>query len=533
MEPEATIDKTGQDSAIKTQTQNNLEAKNNQKVPTEVEEIVSDAESSGSGKSGRGILSNLTLHDSSTVPNLKRKRNTLNKRNLEDIKDSGPQDSTQKKLKNAKNEIQSPGFNSKSSPDKSSGNKIVSKRLQLKNDIESARLIEFLKKDGDIIDLDTLATPGKPKRLSPSKSQQEVVVKQFARDYSRSMSKNSITPKTPNSIRSLVASALITPPKIDYKELAQYNTVEVSLDAFLTEEELAEVFDSPPPQHVPAQSFRGIYLERKVFAQFVPSLQNTGLPPGEVVTEYYSLQIDQNICYFEYGVIEEPDAMQCQLHESYDFIESYCLTHRIKQLRTEIGFEEKREKLVYSLNQKLIDTIKQNQQFYFKHERRICDDPDTSFRVLQSQERSLKSKAAFNQDDRQFAVMRDLNSGSRRSGLNSTNASKNRVKSSMEDSSNLIEANLLQIPPSEEIFKIDLETKETDNKDQEVMAEENVLVSRHNPNLVDKDPQVNLREDVGQSDLDMIYDKFSHSNPLHEFVDIDINLEFRSSYEVS
>jgi len=110
------------------------------------------------------------LHDSSTVPNLKRKRNTLNKRNLEDIKDSGPQDSTQKKLKNAKNEIQSPGFNSKSSPDKSSGNKIVSKRLQLKNDIESARLIEFLKKDGDIIDLDTLATPGKPKRLSPSKS---------------------------------------------------------------------------------------------------------------------------------------------------------------------------------------------------------------------------------------------------------------------------------------------------------------------------------------------------------------------------
>ena len=129
--------------------------------------------------------------------------------------------------------------------------------------------------------------------------------------------------------------------------------------------------------------------------------------------------------------------------------------------------------------------------------------------------------------------MRDLNSGSRRSGLNSTNASKNRVKSSMENSSNLIEADLLRIPPSEEIFRIDLDTKEIGNRDQEVMAEENVLVSRHNPNLVDKDPQVNLREDVGQSDLDMIYDKFSHSNPLHEFVDIDINLEFRSSYEVS
>lgn len=54
------------------------------------------------------------------------------------------------------------------------------------------------------------------------------------------------------------------------------------------------------------------------------------MDPKEIVTEYYSLQIDQNYCYLEYGVIEEPDAMQCQLHESYDFIESYCICHKIK-----------------------------------------------------------------------------------------------------------------------------------------------------------------------------------------------------------
>lgn len=58
-------------------------------------------------------------------------------------------------------------------------------------------------------------------------------------------------------------------------------------------------------------------------------------------------------------------------------------------------------------------------------------------------------------------------------------------------------------------------------------------MTRHNPHLTDKDPLINVREDIGQSDIDMIYDKFSHSNPLHDFSDIDINLEFKSSYEVS
>ena len=198
------------------------------------------------------------------------------------------------------------------------------------------------------------------------------------------MSKNSITPKTPQSIRSIIASALITPPKIDYREIAQFNTVPLGDSVFLSTEQIEQVFNSPPPAVVPKSSFKGIYLERKVFSQYVPSLKEAALDKEEIVTEYYSLQIDQNYCYFEYGVIEEPDAMQCQLHESYDFIESYCLTHRVKQLRTEIGFEEKREKLVYSLNGNLIDTIKLNSELYFKHEKRICEDADVSFKVLQS-----------------------------------------------------------------------------------------------------------------------------------------------------
>lgn len=102
----------------------------------------------------------------------------------------------------------------------------------------------------------------------------------------------------------------------------------------------------------------------------------------------------------------------------------------MKQLRTEIGFEEKREKLVYSLSQKLVDTVKQNPELYFRHEGRICADPETSLRVLKSQERSRRSIALANQDDREIALVRDLNSGSRRSALASSKVSESRAKSS-------------------------------------------------------------------------------------------------------
>ena len=33
--------------------------------------------------------------------------------------------------------------------------------------------------------------------------------------------------------------------------------------------------------------------------------------------------------------------------------------------------------------------------------------------------------------------------------------------------------------------------------------------------------------------MDIIYDKLSHSNPLHDFSDIDINYEFKSQIELS
>jgi hypothetical protein len=280
-------------------------------------------------------------------------------------------------------------------------------------------------------------TPTKSKKASLSKSHvinpsvQQVIETNIA----RSVSKNSITPKTPQSIRSVLASTIVSPPKVDYREIAKYNVAATPEQVFLTPEQIDQVFSSAPPAMVPPNTFKGIYLERKVFAQYVPSVKAANLDAEEILTEYYSLQIDQNICYFEYGVIEEPDAMQCQLHESYDFIESYCLVHKIKQLRTEIGFEEKREKLVYSLNANLIDTIKEkNQEFYFKHEKRICEDADVSFQVLQSQEKANKVKQLISgatNEERELATMRELKSGSRRSALNSSNVANGRVKSTL------------------------------------------------------------------------------------------------------
>jgi len=132
----------------------------------------------------------------------------------------------------------------------------------------------------------------------------------------------------------------------------------------------------------------------------------------------------------------------------------------------------------------------------------------------------------FDQDDRQIAVVRELNSGSRRSGMQSTNVSSNRLKSTLGDGENQGAADLLAIP-------VPLEPEDAQSPAHQTLAEPTQQnISRHNPLLVDKDPMVNVREDIGQSDLEVMYDKFSHSNPLHDFVDIDIDTKFRGSYEV-
>lgn len=498
----------------------------------EKQTLNSQLDSAASYRSSKGLLNNLTVDDSNSASNQELSGSLLAKRDHQESGKYDAQDNVSKHIKttSAQKSPKKPGKNSakNKSLDKEGlvneaqqneqservAKRKGSKRERLRLSVKAGDLINQVKKEGDLISIDNL-TPAKGKKASQSKSHANSVSvkKNLLSQITRSVSKNSITPKTPQSIRSIVASTIVTPPKIDYSEIAQYNTVAVGEKVFLSEFELENVFNSQPPKIIPQSSFKGIYLERKVFSEHVPTLKEAQMDPKEIVTEYYSLQIDQNYCYLEYGVIEEPDAMQCQLHESYDFIESYCICHKIKQLRTEIGFEEKREKLVYSLNGNLIDTIKKNQDLYFKHEKRICENPDVSFQVLQSQEKANKVKQTIGTDERELAVMRELKSGSRRGNENSGGLRKGRVKTTLNGATN-----------SEDSDKMDIEQPETQTEAIQVQIE---------PQPQDKVPLVNVREDIGQSDLDIIYDKCSHSNPLHDFSDIDINYEFKNSMELS
>ena len=498
------------------------------------EEIFGQPDSVGSYRSAKGLLSNLTIEDSNSVSNQEMEGSVLAKRDKYDSRMSQDKDVVQKQLKvksakkSPKNKNQSPKHNK--SLDKEGLVEEIetktktrgTKRERIRQDIESTKLIEQVKIHGTLITLDNL-TPAKSKKPSISKSQvnTNLDLKVKRREQSKSASKNWITPKTPQSIRSILASTILSPPKVDYIDIAQFNNISVGDNVFLSKQEIDSVFNSKPPLMVPSSNFKGVYLERKVFSQYVPSLsKEVTIGLNEIVTEYYSLQIDQNYCYFEYGVIEEPDAMLCELHESYDFIESYCLAHRVKQLRIEIGFEEKREKLVYSLNLNLIDTIKQNGELYFKHSKRICEDPDTSFKVLQSQEKSKKTKETIGtgQDERELAITRDIQSGNRRSNQINSSGGGNRVKSvfSIADANNTGE----QLTGNQII-------------EEERLEQEEVQMQIEKVRVGDKEPLVNVREDIGQSDLDIIYDKLSHSNPLHDFSDIDINYEFKSQIELS
>jgi hypothetical protein len=70
-------------------------------------------------------------------------------------------------------------------------------------------------------------------------------------------------------------------------------------------------------------------------------------------------------------------------------------------------------------------------------------------------------------------------------------------------------------------------------EETEEVQENPVAAEPEEPKILDKDPMVNVREDIGQSDLDIIYDKLSHSNPLYEFNDLDINYEFKNQIEIS
>ena len=116
---------------------------------------------------------------------------------------------------------------------------------------------------------------------------------------------------------------------------------------------------------------------------------------------------------------------------------------------------------------------------------------------------------------------------SRRSNKQSSKATSNRIKSTIEEGH---QPDILELPQATEEIPVQSRESALDQSTEEHVFKN---VTRHNPHLVDKDPMVNVREDIGQSDLEVIYDKFSHSNPLHDFTDIDIHTEFRGQYEVS
>ena len=383
-----------------------------------------------------------------------------------------------------------------------------------------------------------------------------------------------------SKIPTIVSSQMLTPPKIDYREIAKFNTVPIQKDQpFLTEDQIRQVFSSKPPKYVPQSSFKGIYLERKVFGKYIAQ----PAPSQEAIfTEYYSLQIDMNYCYFEYGVVEEPECMKYELHENYDFIESYCLVRKLKQLRVDIGFEEKREKLVYSLNTNLIEKVKDCEEVYRFHKERICEDIETSYQVMQSQEKAGKVKKLFkgamlNVDeilssgekarlaeggvvDRR-SVLRSVGGGSELNfkpifeqtvvGAERAGRSEGRVvktkttidlglvrgKSSQNtfgDQKNdpikkfeHIKAETVRAPDgandveeSETTMIVEEKTKngETENSENGEKRPEGMEVEAgdEQPELVDVDPTVNVYEDLGQSDIEIIYDRMSHSNPLFE-----------------
>jgi len=269
------------------------------------------------------------------------------------------------------------------------------------------------------------------------------------------------TPKKINDPleESVVSAMILTPPKVDFRAIAKFNTVKASENYFLDTEQIEEVFNKGRPRHIPDSSFKGVYLERKVFGNAIE-----GMPADkgdEVFTEYYSLQIDQEYCYFEYGVLEESGFLRRQLHETLDFIEAYCLVNQMKHLKVEIGFEEKSEKMVTCLSTKLVSSMKKQKSFFFTHDQKIEG-------LAQSAKKSIPQ-----------ILVKDL------------------------------EVNEINLPEQKNLAEVDVENKNLENDPQNSISDE-----PEEQELEDDYPNVDVRLDLGQSDLSIIYDKNSHSNPL-------------------
>ena len=127
----------------------------------------------------------------------------------------------------------------------------------------------------------------------------------------------------PSSNNTFSTSKKLAPatPKSSYQIIAARNTLPVPSYIFLSENQIKQVFSSQPPKDIPSEAFKGVYLERKVLGFLLPGISKEDA--DLVFTEYYSLQLSNQHCYLEYGVEEEPDFLQSEMHETVDFRSKY------------------------------------------------------------------------------------------------------------------------------------------------------------------------------------------------------------------
>lgn len=435
--------------------------------------------------SSKGFFNNLTVEDSNSKKDDEEDNSILAKRNLNfEEEDQEFEDGVQKKLKIMNEEDKD--RKSKSDKKKKKGGKkeILSEKKGKKNLKEKISIntagSQSVKKLSRNLEEELNDSSNEKLRIKTKNKEEES-------DVLMEIEEEKKTPesKISKKISEIISETRNTPPPLpNFEAIAQFNVIRLE-NEFLSEEEIKDILTSKPPQFIPNESFKGIYLERKVYKEYIKNSEQIeknelsakkskkSSENRKIYTEYYSLQIDSNIAYLEYGVIEEPSCLKYELHETYSFIEAYCIIHKIKQKSVEIGFEEKSEKLVSSLNGNLINAIKQEKIYYFKHNERILEDIETSFEVFKSQEKANK-------------VMK---------GVFFDEKNDKKILDNLEESNN-----------KEDIVENEVDLEE-ENEPKEIIEEKEEVFK-------DLEAAVNIFEDLGQSEVEIYYDKLSHSNPL-------------------
>lgn len=226
---------------------------------------------------------------------------------------------------------------------------------------------------------------------------------------------------------------------------------------FLTPKEQRQIFMRKAPKSLQKIVSEGSYLERKVKGSKIWEMDES--KSEEIFTEYYSLQVHSSYCYFEYGIVEETHFLKYQMHETVEVVEAMSLLNELRKKRILIGFIEKNDKLVKSLNTNLIKNIKKKKTCYQYHEGKM------------STQKSVKK----------------------------------------------IISNLGRDSDTSEQEEIDLASGSKDEDKNDMVPEESPQNEANDKYKIQKEedinPKINVYEDIGQSDIKLIYDNLSHSNP--------------------